>query len=110
MIKSLMNRIDPRDSDRLRDKLPSVLQDDQSRWSAPDWLSIASLSSALRPARSSARRAVSRTSHFAAAHPRKVGLGVGAAAVLAVGLYALVRSHETRKQEVREGAQVEPAE
>ena len=102
MINRLLTALNLRDEPTLRDRLRDLIDDRPSYGR--------SILSAFRPVRSGARRAASRTSSFVVANPRKVGLGVGAAAALAIGIYAIARSQENRTQDVREGAQVEPAE
>ena len=70
-------------------------------------VAISALTSALSSTMDSARqrgtRAAKRTArqatHYVAAHPRRVGLGVGTAAVAAVGLFALTRAYEKSRRD-----------
>ena len=110
MIKSLLNTIDLRERPTVRDRLQDLLDDMGPDRSLSSRLFGTSYGSYFRPARSKVRRAASRTSSYVSAHPRQVGLSVGAAALLAVGIFAIARSHESRKQEERPTAQAEPAE
>lgn len=108
MINTFLNRIEGRKTDRAVDmaqQMSTILPKDENltNWigsalstAKASGLSRSQLRSAMRTARKGARSAARRGSTYAMANPRNVGLGVGAAAVAAVGLYAFARMKETR--------------
>jgi hypothetical protein len=101
MINAILDRLgfgnsnSNRMTDALND-LTSVLRRDKT---LADRLKRSDVGSSLRSAGKSARGAALSTRSYASAHPRQIGLGLGAAALAAVALYALTRTRGSNKSD-----------
>ncbi|WP_298918280.1 hypothetical protein [uncultured Algimonas sp.] len=102
MINAILDRFGSDSRGKLLDTLQDVTRSFGIDDLSTNRLSKSQMRSALRTARRGARRAASRTSAFASAHPRQVGVGIGAAAVAAIGLYAFARMHEGKDADMAE--------
>lgn len=99
MINAILDRLGFGNSNSNRvtnalNDLTSVLRRDKT---LADRFKRSDVGASLRSAGKSARGAALSTRSYATAHPRQIGLGLGAAALAAVALYALTRANGPKK-------------
>ena len=99
MINAILDRLGFGNSNSNRmtnalNDLTSVLRRDKT---LADRFKRSDVGASLRSAGKSARGAALSTRSYATAHPRQIGLGLGAAALAAVALYALTRANGSKE-------------
>ena len=112
MIEDILRKLSKRDRDAVASMAQRVMDiartdldlSDKARQAltvaAGSGVSLGAVKSILGTAGRKSRRAASRTTAYVVEHPRQVGIGVGTAAVAAVGIVALARMYEKKKSAI----------